>query len=496
MPTRSSWRDAWHRCHWLRRPPCSTAVRRRGSTAGAGRPVVRLTLDERDRARARRNSQSPRGAARRAQRRRPSAADGRRATAAATAAGCAARRLHAHQSRRRVRIAQPGQPPQVIYPDVPDNYRARLDLQWPIYTGGRVDALERAARAERDATGEDLAAARADLRLEITRAFWALVTARETEQVRRALAREHRRARAATCAARLDQGLHPAERRAVRRSAAVAPAVLAIEARNTSARSRKRICGGCSASTAPRPHRAGRRARQPPVRRVVRDGPRWSRRRARSGPSGGRSRIAPSVARARDAAAAAAARPQVGVDGGYDYARPEPAHLSAHRRDGRTPGTCRSTSAGRCGTAAAAAPSRPRRRAGVARGRGARARTSIARSPSRCGSAGSSSTRAARRSPPRPTASARHRSAPRRRRALQRRRRDEHRRARRARSRVLQARARSHARARQRPARRGAARAGGRQVTRTVGSASGSRDGNAEPGAGRTMSDRHRSRGT
>ena len=30
-------------------------------------------------------------------------------------------------------IAQPGQPLRVLYPDVPDNYRARLDLQWPIY---------------------------------------------------------------------------------------------------------------------------------------------------------------------------------------------------------------------------------------------------------------------------------------------------------------------------------------------------------------------------
>ena len=36
-----------------------------------------------------------------------------------------------------------------IYPDIPDNYRTRLDLQWPIYTGGRLDALERAARIER-----------------------------------------------------------------------------------------------------------------------------------------------------------------------------------------------------------------------------------------------------------------------------------------------------------------------------------------------------------
>src|SRR5690606_11566514 len=36
----------------------------------------------------------------------------------------------------------------LIYPDIPDNWRARLDMQWPIYTAGRADALERAARAE------------------------------------------------------------------------------------------------------------------------------------------------------------------------------------------------------------------------------------------------------------------------------------------------------------------------------------------------------------
>ena len=71
----------------------------------------------------------------------------------------------------------------VIYPDVPDNYRTRFDLQWPIYTAGRLDALERAARAEASATADDLAGARADLKLEITRAYWALVTAIESERV-------------------------------------------------------------------------------------------------------------------------------------------------------------------------------------------------------------------------------------------------------------------------------------------------------------------------
>jgi outer membrane protein TolC len=75
-------------------------------------------------------------------------------------------------------VPSPTGAPRVLYPDVPDNYRARLDAQWPIYTGGRSDALERAARAEASAATADVAAAQADLRLEVARAFWALVTAR------------------------------------------------------------------------------------------------------------------------------------------------------------------------------------------------------------------------------------------------------------------------------------------------------------------------------
>ena len=74
---------------------------------------------------------------------------------------------------------------QVLYPDVPDNWRARLDMQWPIYSGGRTKALEQAAAAEQSATGKDLESARADLRLETTRAFWALVTATESVSVSR-----------------------------------------------------------------------------------------------------------------------------------------------------------------------------------------------------------------------------------------------------------------------------------------------------------------------
>ena len=73
--------------------------------------------------------------------------------------------------------------PLLVYPDVPNNYTTRLDLQWPIYTGGRTDALERAARAEAEAVGAERQTAQADLRLEVARAFWALVTARASLDV-------------------------------------------------------------------------------------------------------------------------------------------------------------------------------------------------------------------------------------------------------------------------------------------------------------------------
>jgi outer membrane protein TolC len=80
-------------------------------------------------------------------------------------------------------FTQPGGNRLVVYPDIPDNVVSRVSFQWPIFTSGRTDALERAAAAEATAIGSDIEAARADLRLEITRAYWAAVTASETERV-------------------------------------------------------------------------------------------------------------------------------------------------------------------------------------------------------------------------------------------------------------------------------------------------------------------------
>lgn len=71
----------------------------------------------------------------------------------------------------------------VVYPDIPDNFMSRVSFQWPIYTAGRIDALERAAEAEARAAGVDIDTARADLRLEIVRAYWAAATAREAVRV-------------------------------------------------------------------------------------------------------------------------------------------------------------------------------------------------------------------------------------------------------------------------------------------------------------------------
>lgn len=71
----------------------------------------------------------------------------------------------------------------VLFPDLPNNYYTRLNFDWPIYTAGRNDALQRAAEAEARASSADVEAARHDLRLEVVRAYWALATATEAERV-------------------------------------------------------------------------------------------------------------------------------------------------------------------------------------------------------------------------------------------------------------------------------------------------------------------------
>jgi outer membrane protein len=157
-----------------------------GSAAAAQAPPLRLTLDE---AIARGIEASPRLEELSARQEAARAIERQRE--AAELPQLAALASYARVNRVEefgVPIVGGGQ--RVIYPDIPDRFQSRIDLQWPIYTGGRLQALTRAAGTEAEAAGQDREAARADLKLEITRSFWAVITARAAlDVVRQALER-------------------------------------------------------------------------------------------------------------------------------------------------------------------------------------------------------------------------------------------------------------------------------------------------------------------
>jgi outer membrane protein TolC len=217
-------------------------------------------------------------------------------------------------------VPSPTGTPRVLYPDVPDNYRTRLDVQWPIYTGGRSDALVRAAEAEATAVKAEADVARADLRLEVSRAFWSVVTARATVAVlEQALARAD--SNVADARARLSAGLVPPNEVASAEAQAARQRMLLVDARNlrdVGSADLARLVGAdpgqqvepratldeATAPVSPRDRlvteaRAQRAERQAMEQRVI-------------------------VAQEGRLAADAARRPQVAVGGGVDYARPNP----------------------------------------------------------------------------------------------------------------------------------------------------------------------------
>jgi outer membrane protein TolC len=217
-------------------------------------------------------------------------------------------------------VFAPGAPRSVLYPDVPDNYRTRVELQWPIYSGGRLQALERAAAAEADASAGDLRAARADLKLEVTRAFWAVVTARETVRVlEEALKRMD--AQLADVRTRFDAGFIPPNDVLTVEAQRARQHVQLIEARNLAAGAeadlarlvdvedagRVELVAPLDPPAAPTAEvpalvaeaRAGRPERAALVRRLEGAGD-------------------------REAAALAGRLPAVALVSGYDYARPNP----------------------------------------------------------------------------------------------------------------------------------------------------------------------------
>lgn len=216
-------------------------------------------------------------------------------------------------------IPQPGGRALVVYPDIPDNFRARLDLVWPVYSAGRTDALERAADAERKATEEDILAARSDLRLEITRAFWALVSAIESERVvTRSL--DTIGAHVQDLRSRFDQGLIAPNDVLTAETQQSRERGLAIEAKNlrgVSEADLRRLIG-VDAIVGIEPVAVLENAGTPSSSSI--EGLLNEARTQRAERRALEDRL--QASRAREEALAAEARPQVGVNAGYDYASP------------------------------------------------------------------------------------------------------------------------------------------------------------------------------
>jgi outer membrane protein TolC len=201
---------------------------------------------------------------------------------------------------------------------VPDNLRSRVDLQWPIYAGGRTDALERAARAEVDALGQDRAAAQADLKLEITRTYWALVTARASVQLlEEALTRMD--AHLQDVRNRLAAGLVPPNDVLSTEAQRSRQQMLLIEARNLleSATADLRRLTGLPAD-APLEIDA---TLEPPAPAVTAPSALVGQARA-DRPERRALEIRTQGAEEREAAADAGRLPSLALAGGYDYARP------------------------------------------------------------------------------------------------------------------------------------------------------------------------------
>ncbi len=207
----------------------------------------------------------------------------------------------------------------IIYPDVPDNYRARLEAQWPLYTGGRLQALTQAARSDAVASADEAEALRADLRFEITRAYWGLVLAHESQRVFEE-SLERARAHVRDAQNQLAAGLVPPSDLLSAQAQESRQRMLSIQARSTRVSAEAElarltglppgtpitIASALEAGDATRPFDTlvaqaleGRRDRRARVSRL-------------------------SSAAARQQAADAGRRPTIAVAGGFDYARPNP----------------------------------------------------------------------------------------------------------------------------------------------------------------------------
>jgi outer membrane protein TolC len=138
-------------------------------------------------------------------------------------------------------IPQAGGGIKVLFPDIPNNYRGRADASMALYTGGRVESLVLSAKADKLAADADVTAAAADVTLDVTRAYWNLVTAREAAKVvEQGLVRMD--AYVSDVKARVDAGLLPPNDLLSAQAQRARQSVSLIQAKNAASVAQSDLC--------------------------------------------------------------------------------------------------------------------------------------------------------------------------------------------------------------------------------------------------------------
>lgn len=220
-------------------------------------------------------------------------------------------------------IPQAGGGTKIIFPDIPNNIRGRADASVPLYTSGRTDALIAGAVLDRKAAEADVRTAEADVALDVARAYWGLVTAREAARVvEQGLVRID--AYVSDVKARVDAGFLPPNDLLSAQAQRARQNVSLIQAKNAAAVAQADLCRlvgldlDATVSTS-----SPLMAPQPAMAALSSMSIASLSEQAR----GGRSErsaltIRADAARQAGIAAAAAMKPQVGVAAGFEESRP------------------------------------------------------------------------------------------------------------------------------------------------------------------------------
>jgi outer membrane protein TolC len=137
-------------------------------------------------------------------------------------------------------VSRPDGTTAILFPDVPSNYRARAEMVVPVYTAGRVDRVVDAARADVRAAEADGRVVEQDIRLDVTRAYLTIVTAREAERVL-VVAVDRADAYVRDVRSRVDAGILPPNDLLSAQAQRAREAVRLVQARNAAATASMRL---------------------------------------------------------------------------------------------------------------------------------------------------------------------------------------------------------------------------------------------------------------